>query len=84
MVQYAKGFALSFVVNALTILGWYYIGMWVPAVVNVGLALVILGFYGLEDKWAFPGGYWTVELLSVVLWIDGMGALLQAGGSSGG
>lgn len=84
MVAYAKGFVLSFLVNALTILGWMYIGMWVPAVVNVGMALLVLGYYGLEEKWAFPAGYWTVQLLAVVAWFTGMGAGFQYGGSVGG
>ena len=73
MRDFVAGALLSLVVNVLTVLGWYYIGMWLPSLLNVGLALLILGFWGLEDKWAFPGGYWTVQLAAIVLWISGMG-----------
>lgn len=73
MRDFLAGVLLSLVVNVLTVLGWYYIGMWLPSLLNVGLALLILGFWGLEDKWAFPGGYWTVQLMAIVLWISGMG-----------
>jgi hypothetical protein len=73
------GALLSLVVNVLTILGWIYIGMWPPSLGNVTLALLILGIYGLEDKWAFPLGYWAVELLFVVVWISGMGWAMGGG-----
>jgi len=55
------------------------VGCRFPAVANVLLALIILGFYGLEDKWAFPLAYWAIQLLAIVLWVTGMGAALQFG-----
>lgn len=80
MLEFFKGALLSLVVNALTIAGWMYIGVWPPSVGNVLLALLLVGIYGLEDKWAFPIGYWVVELLSIIFWLMGVGALLQLGG----
>lgn len=80
MLQFLAGAALSLVVNALTILGWYYGGPWVPSAVNVLLALVFLGYYGLEDRWSFPLGYWSVELLAVVAWLSGLGLVNTAVG----
>ncbi len=77
MANFLKGALLSLVVNGLTVLGWYYLGHWPTSIANVLLALLILGIYGLEDKWAFPIGYWTVEVLSVALWMTGVGALIQ-------
>lgn len=71
MLQFGLGTLLSLVINTLTILGWYYGNPLVPSVVNVGLALWVLGYYGLEDQWAFPLGYWLVELAAVVLWLSG-------------
>lgn len=68
--EYLKGGLVSLGVNVLTILGWLFIGPWLPAVVNVLLALGILGVYGLDDRWAFPLGYWTVELLAASLWMS--------------
>ncbi|HWI52820.1 MAG TPA: hypothetical protein VNT01_11845 [Symbiobacteriaceae bacterium] len=79
MWEFTKGALLSLVVNVLTILGWWYIGMWPPSLGNVTLALLILGFYGLEDQWAFPLGYWTVELLSIIVWLSGMGWAMGTG-----
>jgi len=80
MLQFLKGTVLSLLVNALTVLGWVFIGVWTPAIGNVLLALVIVGIYGLEDRWAFPLGYWAVELLSVVAWFMGLGALIRTVG----
>jgi hypothetical protein len=73
---YLKGAGIALVINALTILGWLYIGMWAPSVINVLVALLIVGYYGLEDKWSFPLGYWTIELLSIVLWMTGIGVIM--------
>jgi len=77
MVEFLKGAVLSVVVNVLTVLGWYSLGPWPTSIANVLLALLIIGIFGLEDKWAFPIGYWTVEVLSITLWMMGVGALLQ-------
>jgi hypothetical protein len=73
---YLKGAGIALVINALTILGWLYIGMWAPSVINVLVALLVVGYYGLEDKWSFPLGYWTIELLSIVLWMTGIGVIM--------
>lgn len=73
MWEYGKGIGAALVVNVLTLVGWMYVGMWLPAVVNAMAALLILGIYGLEDKWAFPLGYWTVQLLAIVVWLSAMG-----------
>ncbi|HYG56514.1 MAG TPA: hypothetical protein VD902_00400 [Symbiobacteriaceae bacterium] len=73
MLEYFKGAGLSLVINVGTMIGWMYLGVWIPSVVNALLALLILGLYGLEDRWAFPGGYWTVQLLCYVVWLSGMG-----------
>lgn len=72
MLQFGLGVLVSLAVNALTVLGWYYGDPWIPSVANVGLALWVLGYYGLEDRWAFPLGYWLVELFAVVLWLTGV------------
>lgn len=80
MTEFLKGALLSLAVNVLTVLGWAYIGPWPPSLANVLLALLLTGIYGLEDKWAFPTGYWAVELLAIVAWIVGLGALLQVAG----
>jgi hypothetical protein len=69
---YLKGVALSLFVNVLTIVGWFYVGMWLPAIANALIALLVVGLWGLEDQWAFPLGYWTVELLAMVFWLTGM------------
>lgn len=84
MREYLKGLVLGLVVNALTILGWVYVGMWAPSVANVLLALLLLGIYGLEDKFAFPAGYWTVELFSFILWLTGVGGMLNLANQTGG
>lgn len=78
MALLLKGIALSLVVNVLTILGWLLVGVWPPAIVNALMALLILGIYGLEDKWGFPLGYWVVELLFIVAWIMGLGAMVSS------
>jgi hypothetical protein len=77
MREFAKGVALSLFVNVLTVVGWIYIGMWLPAVANALIALLAVGLWGLEDQWAFPLGYWAVELLSMVVWLSGMGFATQ-------
>lgn len=76
MSQAFKGIALSLVVNALTLLGWILVGVWPPAIVNALMAILILGIYGLDDKWGFPLGYWVVELLFIVAWIMGLGTMV--------
>lgn len=81
---YGRGILLSLVVNVLTVLGWFVIGPWPPAIVNVLLALIILGVYGLEDKWAFPLGYWTVQVPVAFLWMASWGLLGLVSGSTGG
>jgi hypothetical protein len=73
---YFKGASIALVINALTILGWLYIGMWAPSVINVLVALLVVGYYGLEDKWSFPLGYWTIELLAILLWMTGIGVIM--------
>lgn len=80
MREYGKGLALGLLINGLTVLGWFYIGPLIPAAANALLALIILGLYGLEEKWAFPFGYWTVELLFVIASIVGMGGIFQLAG----
>jgi|GEM_PF-6594122 len=73
--QFLRGMLASLLVNVLTIVAWLFLGAWPPAVVNVALALVILGVYGLENQWAFPLGYWTVELVAAFLWVAGINLL---------
>lgn len=72
---FLKGVLVSVLVNLLTLAGWLFLGPWVPAVLNVALALVILGVYGLENRWAFPLGYWAVELPVAFAWIASVGLL---------
>lgn len=74
-VQFLQGVLASLVVNALTIVGWWFLSAWPPAIANVALALVIVGVYGLEDRWAFPLGYWAVELVVAFLWLAGINLL---------
>jgi hypothetical protein len=73
---YLKGAGIALVINALTILGWIYVGMWAPSIINVLVALLVVGYYGLEDKWSFPLGYWTIELLAILLWMAGLGVIM--------
>ena len=80
MLDYGKGLVLGILINGLTVVGWLYIGPLIPAGANALLALIILGLYGLEDKWAFPFGYWTVELLFVVTAMMGVGGLVKSAG----
>ncbi len=75
MLQFLYGITASLLINLLTVAGWYVAGPWIPSVINVLLALLILGYYGLEDRWAFPLGYWTVQVVAVAAWISGLGAL---------
>ncbi|MGE5675906.1 MAG: hypothetical protein ACM3XM_18820 [Mycobacterium leprae] len=84
LLEFGKGALLSLVVNALTILGWYYLGPWLPAAGNVLLALIVLLVYGLEDQWSLPLGYWAVQLVAFILWIDGLGLMMSFGSSGGG
>lgn len=78
MIEFAKGAILSLVINALTVVGWLYIGMWLPSITNALVALLVAGLWGLDDEWAFPIGYWTVQVLAVVAWLT----LLSYGGLS--
>ncbi len=80
MMEFLKGALLSLVVNTLAVVGWAYMGPLWPSLGNVLLALLLLGIYGLENKWAFPTGYWAVQLVAIVLWVSGIGALLQLAG----
>lgn len=80
MAEFMKGAGLSFGVNLLTVVGWVYVGIWPPSVGNVLLALLLTGIYGLEDRWAFPIGYWIVELLAIIAWMMGVGGMLQMAG----
>jgi hypothetical protein len=74
MLQLFLGALASLIVNGLTVAGWYYLqDPLMPSVVNVALALGVLGYFGLEDRWAFPAGYWAVELLCVAFWLQGFG-----------
>lgn len=77
MRELAAGGVLSLVVNGLTVVGWLYMGPWWPSVGNVLLVLTVTMIYGLEDRWAFPLGYWAIELLSIAIWLMGVGPLLQ-------
>lgn len=79
MVESLKGAGLAVAANLLTMVGWFYMGLWIPSAANALLALLVLGLYGLEDKWAFPMGYWAVQLLFYVAWLSGMGYAGSAG-----
>jgi hypothetical protein len=77
MKQYLLGAVAAILVNLLTVLGWMTIGPFFPAAANALVALAVAGIWGLEDKWAFPMGYWTVQLLVIVFWLTGMGLVTQ-------
>lgn len=76
MWEFAKGAGISLVINMATVVGWSYLGPWIPSVVNVLTALLVLGIYGLEERYAFPMGYWSIQLLSILGWLVGIGGLL--------
>lgn len=69
MLAFAKGAGLSLLINALTVVGWLYVGMWLPSIANALIALLVAGLWGLDDEWAFPIGYWTVQVLAIVAWL---------------
>ncbi|MHB9144994.1 MAG: hypothetical protein ACYC5Y_06620 [Symbiobacteriia bacterium] len=80
---FGQGALVSLLVNVLTVLGWLVLGPWPPAIANVLLALIILGVYGLDDKWAFPLGYWTIEVPAAFLWMASWGLLGLISGGTG-
>lgn len=78
MADFLKGAAAAVVVNILTVLGWGFgFGLWLPAVFNAGVAIGVLGYYGLEEKWGVPIGYWLVQLLGIAGFFAGFSQIAQ-------